>query len=184
VFGRPQVFLTDEASDGDLKQWRLNGYEVTPLYASPVVPAPEGEACWPHSYETDAANQLVHCVDCGMSFASEESHVVPVGVSREEIAKALFERHWSAVSASPKWPGDDDGSYWLWLTDAILAALRPTDTGWRDIATAETTVLANTIRQHLLGIKPDDQAMVLEDDDWRLILKSLECQSAIDRPRQ
>jgi hypothetical protein len=69
-----------------------------------------------------------------MSFASEASPVVPVG--REEIAKALFERHWSAVSASPKWPGDDDGSYWLWLADAIIAALRPTDTGWRDIATA------------------------------------------------
>ena len=64
------------------------------------------------------------------------SPVVPVGVSREEIAKTLFERHWSAVSASPKWPGDDDGSYWLWLADAIIAALRPTDTGWRDIATA------------------------------------------------
>ncbi len=57
------------------------------------------------------------------------SPVVPVGVSREEIAKALFERHWSAVSALPKWPGDDDGSYWLWLADAILAALCPTDTG-------------------------------------------------------
>jgi len=59
------------------------------------------------------------------------SPVVPVGESREEIAKALFERHWSAVSASPKWPGedDDDGSYWLWLADAIIAALRPTDTG-------------------------------------------------------
>ncbi len=57
------------------------------------------------------------------------SPVVPVGVSREEIAKALFERHWSAVSASPKWPGDDDGSYWLWLADAIIAALRPTNTG-------------------------------------------------------
>jgi hypothetical protein len=55
------------------------------------------------------------------------SPVVPVGVSREEIAKTLFERHWSAVSASPKWPGDDDGSYWLWLADAILAALRPTE---------------------------------------------------------
>jgi hypothetical protein len=153
------------------------------LAASPVVPAPEREACWPHSYETDAAGQVIRCVDCGMSIASEASHVVPapegeawrtvpvepteamieaahalwgegtgvnyvqlepedfyaamlaaspvvpVGVSREEIAKALFERHWSAVSASPKWPGDDDGSYWLWLTDAILAALRPTDTG-------------------------------------------------------
>jgi hypothetical protein len=71
-----------------------------------------------------------------MAIASAAAPVVPVGVSREEIAKALFDRHWSAVSASPKWPGDDDGSYWLWLADAIIAALRPTDTGWRDIATA------------------------------------------------
>lgn len=62
-------------------------------------------------------------------FSSLRQLVVPVGVSREEIARALFERHWSAVSASPKWPGDDDGSYWLWLADAILAALRPADTG-------------------------------------------------------
>jgi hypothetical protein len=57
------------------------------------------------------------------------SPVVPVGVSREETAKALFDRHWSSVSAPPKWPGDDDGSYWLWLADAVPAALRPTDTG-------------------------------------------------------
>lgn len=47
------------------------------------------------------------------------------------------------------------------------------------------TVLADTIRQHLLGIRPDDQAVVLEDDDWRLILASLERPSgAPDRPRR
>jgi len=34
-FGRPQVFLTEEASEGDLRQWRRNGYDITPLYASP-----------------------------------------------------------------------------------------------------------------------------------------------------
>ncbi len=93
------------------------------------TPAPEGEACPHDAYEADAAGQPVRCVDCGMAIASAAAPVVPVGVSREEIAKALFDRHWSAVSASPKWPGDDDGSYWLWLADAILAVLRPTDTG-------------------------------------------------------
>ena len=46
-------------------------------------------------------------------------------------------------------------------------------------------VLANTIRQHLLGIRPDDQAVVLEDDDWRLILANLERPfAAPDRPRR
>ena len=34
-FGRPQVFTTDEATDGDLWQWRRNGYDVQPLYAHP-----------------------------------------------------------------------------------------------------------------------------------------------------
>ena len=39
-FGRPQVFTTDDASEGDLRQWRRNGYEVTPLYALPAAPTP------------------------------------------------------------------------------------------------------------------------------------------------
>lgn len=50
---------------------------------------------------------------------------------------------------------------------------------------SEQAVLADTIRRHLLGIRPDDQAVVLEDDDWRLILASLERPSgAPDRPRR
>lgn len=124
--------------------------------ASPVVPAPEGEA-WTARHivfdgppDHNGPRFIEVETPEGKSVNAGEwrqrpdnlwelviaSPVVPVGVSREEIARALFERHWSAVSASPKWPGDDDGSYWLWLADAILAALRPADTGWRDIATA------------------------------------------------
>lgn len=34
-FGRPQVFTTDEASEGDLKQWRRNGYLVQRLIVHP-----------------------------------------------------------------------------------------------------------------------------------------------------
>ena len=42
-FGRPQVFTTDEATDGDLWQWRRNGYDVQPLYAHPS-PTPAADA--------------------------------------------------------------------------------------------------------------------------------------------
>ena len=33
--------------------------------------------------------------------------------------------------------------------------------------------LAETIRTRLLGIAPEDQDVVLEDDDWRIILAAL-----------
>jgi hypothetical protein len=89
------------------------------------TPAPEGEACWPHSYETDAANQLVHCVDCGMSFGSEASPVVPVGVSREEIAFLISDSVFA--DDATEFTGVLHGIYEA--ADAILAALRPTDTG-------------------------------------------------------
>ncbi len=35
-FGRPQVFTTDDASEADLKQWRVNGYDVQPLFTHPA----------------------------------------------------------------------------------------------------------------------------------------------------
>ena len=35
-----------------------------------------------------------------------------------------------------------------------------------------------------VGVRPDDQAVVLDDDDWRLILASLDRSSASDRPRR
>ena len=111
-----------------------------PMPMSPhYTPAPEGEAvAWRVKDYADGWILFHHEAPARASGEARNgalvqplyaSPVVPVGVSREEIAKTLFERHWSAVSASPKWPGDDDGSYWLWLADAIIAALRPTDTG-------------------------------------------------------
>ena len=39
-FGRPKVFVTEEASEGDLKQWRRNGYEVHPLVFGDTHPTP------------------------------------------------------------------------------------------------------------------------------------------------
>lgn len=49
----------------------------------------------------------------------------------------------------------------------------------------QTAVLADIIRKNLLGVRPDEQAVVLEDDDWRLILASLDHPSgAPDRPRR
>jgi hypothetical protein len=34
--------------------------------------------------------------------------------------------------------------------------------------------LAKTIRSKLLGVAPEDQDVVLEDSDWRLILNALD----------
>jgi hypothetical protein len=67
------------------------------------------------------------------------SPFVPVGVSREEIARIIDPVSWEALDVY----GQDKAAF-IGLTtdhslakaDAILAALRPTDTGWRDIATA------------------------------------------------
>lgn len=38
---------------------------------------------------------------------------------------------------------------------------------------SEREKLAATIKRHLLGVAPDDQDVVLEDDDWQLILAAL-----------
>jgi len=120
------------------------GADELPADMEDPTPAPEGEAWRTVPVEPtegmieagekaawDGSNAMPAIRAMRKAYAAmlAASPVVPIGVSREEIAKTLFERHWSAVSASPKWPGDDDGSYWLWLADAIIAALRPTDTG-------------------------------------------------------
>ena len=63
------------------------------------------------------------------------SPVVPVGVSRETLLKAVrpvLDRH-PMIDSSQSHKLDIQAG---WVADAIIAALRPTDTGWRDIATA------------------------------------------------
>jgi hypothetical protein len=80
----------DEQAHAIRAMWVNIARDAEPLYASPVVPAPEGEACWPHSYKADAAGQAIRCVDCGMSIASEASPVVPVGVSEVLRPRSLI----------------------------------------------------------------------------------------------
>jgi len=75
---------------------------------------------------------------------------------------------------------------WEWFEvddyDDIIAfrpvqTVRDQDSSAQEADTHRATdeaVLADTIRRNLLGVRPDDQAVVLEDDDWRLILASLE----------
>jgi hypothetical protein len=69
--------------------------------------------------------------------------VVPVGVSREvdlnELLTwidAMTEKHGNPVGTDYEQGVNDQGFRIRGKVAAILAALRPTDTGWRDIATA------------------------------------------------
>jgi len=39
---------------------------------------------------------------------------------------------------------------------------------------SDQTVLAALIRARLLGVRPEDQDLVLEDQDWRLIIDALQ----------
>jgi hypothetical protein len=101
------------------------------------TPAPEGEAvAWRYRQRSGAGGWAVSLEDmsdwpnliCEPLYASP---VVPVGVSREEIARIIAPEFWEGWEGYPL--GQRDA---LAKADAILAALRPTDTGWRDIATA------------------------------------------------
>lgn len=42
--------------------------------------------------------------------------------------------------------------------------------------------LAGTIRAKLLAVAPEDQDVVLEDSDWRLILSALDGAPTVERP--
>ena len=94
------------------------------LAAAPIVPAPEGEA-WRYVSQEEVAQAA--------KFASTNlaTPVVPVGVSREEIARIIDPVSWKVLDVY----GQDKAAF-IGLTtdhslskaDAIIAALRPTDT--------------------------------------------------------
>lgn len=103
------------------------------------TPAPEGEAV---AWRCSGCGRLTDDLDADHAFLDAggflsccperdmkplyASPVVPVGVSREEIARMIDPAawaHWETVRVS--WTVSDS----LAKADAILAALRPTDTG-------------------------------------------------------
>ena len=56
----------------------------------------------------------------------------PHQIDREAVARALFDRHWSAIpDAKPVWPGDDGGDYWFWLAGAVRPSA-PEAVAWRE----------------------------------------------------
>jgi hypothetical protein len=131
--------------------------EITPgdlirsawLNADEPTPAPEGEAWRTVPIEPTEA-MLVNGREALMPLVRLDSYgpligvwedmlaaspVVPVGVSRETLLKAVrpvLDRH-PMIDSSQSHKLDIQAG---WVVDAILATLRFTDTGWRDIATA------------------------------------------------
>jgi len=106
--------------------------------SAPVVPVGSGEserklvgqdyinAIKAHRVEHGSSLAVArNAVDCGWR---PPAPVVPVGVSREEIARAVrpvLDRH-PMIDSSQSHKLDIQAG---WVADAIIAALRPTDTG-------------------------------------------------------
>jgi hypothetical protein len=125
------------------------------IAASPVVPASEGEVvAWFRNSRSKAdrwfqvdASEIEDFRGMGYTIMPlYASPVVPVGVSRETLLKAVrpvLDRH-PMIDSSQSHKLDIQAG---WVADAILAALRPTDTGWRDIAGAPlgVRVLADVV---------------------------------------
>jgi hypothetical protein len=88
------------------------------------TPAPEGEA-WTEDAELERRQTDY---ERGFRDGRAASPVVPVGVSREEIADILRPMVRS-VAANSTFTAEEREDYLRRKTDAILAALRPTDTG-------------------------------------------------------
>ena len=99
------------------------------------TPAPEGESCPHDAYETDTADQPVRCVNCGASLASLAAPVVPVGVRERVLDElltwidAMTEKHGNPVGTDYEQGVNDQGFRIRGKVAAIIAALRPTDTG-------------------------------------------------------
>jgi hypothetical protein len=120
--------------------------DMKPLYASPVVPVGSGEAVARATCQ-DCGGHIEGwiCQSCDRQFREndagdlvfEDQPVFPVGVSREEIARIIDPWAFSVVgNIMHTERASEDRDKAIAKADAILAALRPTDTGWRDIATA------------------------------------------------
>jgi hypothetical protein len=123
------------------------GADELPANMKARTPAPEGEA-----WRTVPREPTEEMIEAGETAAWDgpnampairamrkayaamlaASPVVPVGVSREEIARIIDGIQLTIGDHGPRIRHGER----LRATDAILAALRPTDTGWRDIATA------------------------------------------------
>lgn len=56
----------------------------------------------------------------------------------------------------------------------IASLIAPPPSAPGAVKEAEAKLLAGLIRARLLGVEPDSQDLVLEDDDWRLILSALD----------
>jgi len=119
--------------------FRANAVPVgTPLYASPVVPTPEEDEDF-NSYLIEDRLEMTARASASSVFACRlmdeaaekikelrtailaASPIVPVGVSREDEA-------WSLAMGIPAF-NDLPAQFQQDIHDAILAALRPTDTG-------------------------------------------------------
>jgi hypothetical protein len=125
----------DPASWGDFEK-RLNA--AVSDEASPVVPAPEGEAVdrvmAVLNYWFDGSRRIDRNSEMVAQLAALASPVVPVGV-RERVAREICRivRTWQGFVPTEEYTLEmevenawDD---WLSEADAIIVALRPTDTG-------------------------------------------------------
>ena len=131
--------LPDEEPIGvtNLKWGDLRAFAGKPLYASPAVPVGSGEPVARATCQ-DCGGHIEGwiCQSCDRQFREndagdlvfEDQPVVPVGVSRENLLKAVrpvLDRH-PMIDSSQSHKLDIQAG---WVADAILAALRPADTG-------------------------------------------------------
>jgi len=137
----------DEQAHAIRAMWVNIARDAEPLYASPVVPVGSGQADkMAHVLrgmvkrgtliDAEAIDRALKLAtykqdpdDDDRAWAASQAEVigqpvVPVGVSREEIARIIEPELWEGWD----WQ-EDDQRVALAKADAIIAALRPTDTG-------------------------------------------------------
>jgi hypothetical protein len=136
------------APEGEAVEEKLHPiFTPGPIYASPVVPVGNGEALPPISLDGPhkigehrqwLAKQLLDSrQDDAEAYSTViyspamtdiwRDGVVPVGVSREEIARIIEPEFFSIGRAGPGYETHRASAFRK--ADAIMAALRPTDTG-------------------------------------------------------